>query len=218
MKLILATTAILMTATSVFAADAVYQAAAQPPEAVPQPFSWTGGYLGVQGGYGWADGSFDQAGTVFLNGDFDGGIIGAFAGANYQYQNNVVLGIEADLDYNWNEEKFDIGGSELKASGKWEGSVRARVGYAFDRALVYATAGWVAAHAEANIAGFGGDDSIVQGYTVGAGVDYALTDTVFARVDYRYNDFGSTDFNIGGTAVNADLSQHTFKVGVGFKF
>ncbi len=33
-------------------------------------------------------------------------------------------------------------------------------------------------------------------YTVGAGVDYAFTNNIFGRVEYRYTDFGSKTFDL----------------------
>jgi outer membrane immunogenic protein len=125
---------------------------------------------------------------------------------------NVVVGVEADIGRNWNEEEFGI---PATVKTTVEGSVRARVGFAFDRALVYGTAGWTATKAEADVAGDTVSDTL-SGYTVGAGLDYAVTDQVFARGEYRYNDFGTGNF--GGGAADFDLDQNILTIGLGLKF
>ncbi len=91
---------------------------------------------------GWcrlANGDFSAGGPV-VSDSFDGGVLGAFAGYNYQFDNNFVLGIEGDVDYNWNDNDY----AGVNVGTDWQGSVRGRVGYAFDRALIYGTAGWTA--------------------------------------------------------------------------
>ncbi|MGR6465906.1 outer membrane protein [Rhizobium sp. PAMB 3182] len=219
MKLITVSSMIVMVATSVFAADVVSPDSQLPiaPDKV-QPYNWSGGYLGVQGGYGWMNGTFKTTGLVPLDGNFDGGLLGGFAGFNYQFGNNVVAGVEADFERNWNDKTLISGLGTVNGGTTWQGSVRARVGYAFDRALIYASGGWAASRADAEVVGLGSDKKTFNGFTVGAGVDYAITDNIFARVDYRYNDFGKKDFNFGGSTVEGELKQHTLKVGVGYKF
>ena len=192
-----------------YAADAV---AELPPEPAPvmeaaPVFTWAGAYGGIQGGAGWMDGDFSGAG-VSGSDNFDGGMIGGFAGYNFQ-MDNYVFGIEGDLNYNWNENNY----SGTDVGTDVSGSVRGRLGYALDNALIYGTAGWAAANAFAD--GNGVDETkTLNGWTVGAGIDYAVTNNIFARGEYRYTDFGDKD--IGG--VNADFTQHAVTVGVGVKF
>ena len=78
-----------------------------------------------------------------------------------------------------------------------------------DRALLFAAGGYTGTNIEG-----AGDDDTLHGWTIGGGVDYALTDRMFTRVEYRYNDFGSGD--LGGADV--DFSQHTVNVGLAVKF
>lgn len=193
-----------------FAADAVAEIPPAPApivEAAPV-FSWSGAYGGIQGGAGWLDGDFSGAGATGSD-NFDGGLIGAFAGYNYQMDNNFVFGIEGDVNYNWNENSY----AGVDVGTDWAGSVRGRLGYALDNALIYGTAGWAVTNAFAN--GGGVDESeTLNGWTVGAGVDYAFTNNVFARTEYRYTDF--SDKKLMGA--NADFSQHTVTVGLGVKF
>ncbi|THV15246.1 outer membrane protein [Rhizobium rhizophilum] len=201
-SILLGSAAALAISTSAFAADAIYEAPAEPPiavETVPQ-FSWAGGYAGILTGYGWGDGEvagFDES--------FDGARFGGFAGYNWDLGNQLVVGVEGDLNYDWNEET--IAGADYETGLNW--SARARVGYAMDRALLFAAGGYTGTNVEGPL----GDDTL-HGWTIGGGVDYALTDRMFTRVEYRYNDFGNG--NVGGTDV--DFSQHTVNVGLAVKF
>jgi outer membrane immunogenic protein len=59
------------------------------------------------------------------------------------------------------------------------------------------------------------EEETYHGWTVGGGVDYAFTDKMFGRVEYRYNDFGNKDI----LGLDFDLNpQHVVKVGLGVKF
>jgi outer membrane immunogenic protein len=196
-------------ASAVFAADAVTEAPVAPAAVETTPvFTWSGPYLGVLGGYGWGDGDASPAGGSSSD-NFDGGRLGAFAGYNWQFSNGFVAGVEGDVNYDWNENSY-TGGLDMDTG--FSGSVRARVGYAFDRALLYAAGGWT----DTNISldGPGSDDDTLHGWTLGAGVDYSFTDNVFGRLEYRFNDYGSG--SLGG--VDTDFDQHVINVGIGVKF
>ncbi len=148
--------------------------------------------------------------------DFNGAHLGAFAGYQYQFSNNVVIGLEGDVSYDWNKKIFVSGGGTPADIGTdWGGSVRARVGYAFDHLLVYTTGGWAFARAFVRPDGFPSAEETYNGYTVGAGIDYAFTDNIFARAEYRYADFGGKTLASG---LDADLKQHLFNVGIGVKY
>ncbi len=199
---ILAASAAMTVSSVAFAADAVETVPAAP-EAVMPVFTWAGPYVGLHGGYGWADGDigpFDE--------NFDGGRFGGFVGYNWQLSSGFVAGIEGDLNYDWNEQ--DVGGVDVDTG--FAGGIRGRVGFAFDRALLYAAGGWTMTrtHADSPI----DDDDTIHGWTVGGGLDYAITDNVFARVEYRYNDY--RDGDIGG--LDVDLRQHVVNAGIGVKF
>ncbi|MBB5275045.1 outer membrane protein [Rhizobium rosettiformans] len=207
-SILLGSAAALAISTSAFAADAIYEAPAEPPvavETVPQ-FSWAGGYAGILTGYGWGDGEIEGiAGSE----DFDGARFGGFVGYNWDLGNQLVVGLEGDLNYDWNEET--VLGQDFDSGLNW--SARARVGYAMDRALLYVAGGYTGTNISTD-GPLGSDDDTLHGWTIGGGVDYALTDRMFTRVEYRYNDFGSGD--LGGTDV--DFDQHTVNVGLAVKF
>lgn len=209
-KIIALTSALAVSASvSALAADAVQEVPAAPAAVETPVFSWTGAYVGIQGGAGWLDGEFSIPGASTTE-DFDGGVIGAFVGYNWQMSSGFVVGIEGDVDYNFNEETF----AGVDVGTDWAGSVRGRVGYAFDRVMIYGAGGWTFTNGYVDGGGFD-DNETFHGWTVGAGVDFAVTDNVFLRGEYRYNNFGDKDIIPG---LNADLDQHVVKVGIGVKF
>jgi outer membrane immunogenic protein len=219
MKSIAITAAIILCASSVSAADFVYQEPAAPVEVAPA-FSWTGFTAGIQGGYNWNDLSMStslypgvEAGT-----DVDGGLFGGFVGYNHQLDNNWVIGAEADFEGNWAEDSVVVAPDTLEYGLDWQGSVRARAGFAMDRALIYGTAGWAYGRGYAEVVGLGKETENFNGLTVGAGVDYAFTDNVFARLEYRYTNFGEKNYQAYGETFELDVDQHAVKVGLGVKF
>lgn len=175
------------------------------------PFDWTGGYLGIHKGLTWMNGDVRFQGDKASD-DFNGFMIGKFVGYNYSFD-NVVVGIEGDISYNWNDNRYHAFGTRGDIGTTWEGSLRGRLGYAMDRTLIYATGGWAAAAAEVDTPNGDGDRTF-SGWTLGAGVDWAVTDNVFVRGEYRFTDYGSK--NIKGLKV--DFDQHRAIFGVAYKF
>ncbi|MCA2373427.1 porin family protein [Agrobacterium genomosp. 3 str. CIP 111-78] len=196
------------------AADAVTAVPAAPAaDYVAASFSWEGFYAGAAGGYG--------SERVKISGDgetnkynFDGARFSGFAGYNAEIAPSVVLGLEGDLGYAWGN-KTILGD---KISSGMNGSARLRAGYAFDRALIYTAGGYTATDSEVTTASFGKDSKVLHGWTVGAGIDYAFTDNIFGRVEYRYNDFGKATYNISGDSLRGELNEHVVNVGLGVKF
>jgi outer membrane immunogenic protein len=184
--------------------------AAPPIVAAVPVFTWTGFYVGLNAGWGSRDSNDDTvfvpAGTFLPpfegvsgivsrggSGNNDGFVGGGQIGYNFQF-GSFVIGAEADIQW------ADFGGdnnvvfvpagfpaSFVAAGGNnqstdWFGTVRARAGFAFDRALIYATGGFAyAGGGDDNNCGFvgggafcsGGDDTRT-GWTIGGGVEYAL--------------------------------------------
>ena len=170
--------------------------------------NWTGFYLGVLGGYGWATADTDAVGDIDANG-FD---IGGYAGANWQW-GNFVVGAEGDVLFPWRDDS--AGG--ITADQGLNGSLRARAGIALDRFLIYGTAGLAGTELELSSAA-GSDEQALWGWTAGAGVEGMITDNITARVEYRYTDYSDETFNLGGGAVNSDLTTSTIHGGIGLKF
>ena len=181
-----------------------------PPEVVYNPapaFTWTGGYLGGIVGYGW--GAPQSGGKQW---DADGFVGGVFGGYNFQPSSNVVLGVESDITGTGMAGKK----AGVKMTDYWNGTIRARAGLAFDRFLAYGTGGLALGNLEVKIPG-SNDTALRAGYTLGAGVEAALTNTVIGRVEYRYTDFGADKYATA-PKTRASFSSSQVLVGVGVKF
>ncbi len=205
MQIRLITLAVLAIAAALpaAAADLVFEEPASPPEQQAYtPYDWSGFYLGAQGGYSW-----NKTTVLGADQDVDSGLAGLHAGYNFQ-SGNIVYGIENDFNYNF-DDKND-------ARLEWDASGRARVGYALDRTLVFATVGATAAGGKVEVPGTGKKDDILIGWTAGGGVEYAITDNILMRGEYRYSDFGKKDF--GSTIGDFGATQHKVLVGASYKF
>jgi outer membrane immunogenic protein len=211
-KSVLAAAFLAAASSSAFAADVVYE---EPPAPYVPPvatiYDWSGVYLGVQGGYVWTN----VSGPAGFDEDFNGGTIGAHVGANWQH-GNIVFGLEGDINYNWNEDDVVIAGTAAEVGTDWSGSVRARLGYAMDRTLLYATGGLALANGFVNVAGGGDQSETLTGWTAGAGVEHAFNDDWTARLEYRYSDYGSDDFGAG--LGDFDITEHAVRIGFSYKF
>jgi outer membrane immunogenic protein len=180
------------------------QAAGAGP-AAPSAFSWTGFYLGANGGYGWFDAQQKPPfGYPEYGVDTDGWVGGGQIGANWQ-TGRLVLGIEGDGD--WSSIRGSIvpdpqHNSATRTSVDIDGmaTIRGRVGLAFDRALVYATGGAAFAHAKATVTNFTGngddrsDSEMNTGWLVGFGGEYALTNHFVIGAEYLHYDFGDKTY------------------------
>jgi outer membrane immunogenic protein len=218
----------------------------------PRPYDWTGVYGGFDAGYGWAQSSgilTDATGNPLdpYNLGARGMFAGALAGGNYQF-NHLVVGAEADFQWGnltANSQADSLfttpagtlpgGPFTISTTIKEFGSVRARLGYAFDRLLIYGTGGWAWAYPTTGYAllgqppfGVSGastgifvNNADLSGWTVGAGLDYAFTNNVFGRIEYRYTDLGTTSFlsvptNSGESGNKMTMSD--IRVGIAYKF
>lgn len=218
-----------------------------PPPYVPPPpvFTWTGLYAGASVGYAWANdhASISDPGilttvvgdvvvpgvpAVFVPfGLSPSGVIGGGQiGYNLQY-NQWVLGLEGDVSgLSLSQTRF-AGFDSVRTQSNIQGSVRLRAGFALDRVLLYATGGAGFAGIENTYSSGFGFDSIGRtrtGWTVGGGIEYAVTNNWSIRAEYRYSDFGHyTDFLINsgaGIGANAQhhLTQNQVEVGVNYHF
>ena len=193
-----------------FAADVVSEEPPAPAPIAELPVaSWAGPYAGISAGYGFSGhAKVHDGGPDIKTKGFVGGVFGG-----YQWQQeNFVYGAEADLGYNG--VKGDSGGVDSK--GGFEGSLRARLGYAVTpEILLYGTGGGALKNQKVSVPG-DSDSSTMLGWTAGVGTDIKITDNVFGRVEYRYTDFGSKSFDSVGTKVKESDNRVTF--GVGMKF
>lgn len=239
MKALAIAATLLLASGAAFAADLpsapapVLKAAAYAPA-----FSWTGLYLGGQIGYGWGDAESSLSIPSLANyagasGSPDGFFGGGFVGYNYQFASNLVVGIEADINGGSLDSSnaassnyFDITGVTATHELEWFGSVRARVGYAFDRFLPFVTAGYGFGSAKTTYTNAVSGERVspsgtVSGWTVGGGLEYAVTDNILARIEYRYTDYGDLSSYLlydGNLTVDHSYTASDLRVGVSYKF
>ncbi|MFD1987922.1 outer membrane protein [Mesorhizobium newzealandense] len=195
-----------------YAADVVQEEPPAPAPVAELPVaSWAGPYAGLNVGYGFSGRTKER--DFGVETDTKGFVGSAFGGYQWQ-QENFVYGAEAELGYNG--VKGDDNGIDSK--GGFEGSLRARLGYAVTpEILLYGTGGLAGRSLKVEDSVLGSSDSATMlGWTAGLGTDIKLTDNVFGRVEYRYTDFGSKDF--GGGIGNVKATDNRVTFGVGMKF
>ena len=176
----------------------------RPAAAIYAPvYNWTGFYIGVNGGGAFGHSNWDNVGGFNLT----GGLVGGTIGFNWQ-PGPLVLGIESDLDWS------GISGSTTnlcplgcKTANSWLGTVRGRVGYAFDRIMPYVTGGLAFGNIKASTPAFPGTDNANTGWTVGAGLEVAIGGGWTAKAEYLFVDLGSANcgFNCGAL-INDNIS------------
>jgi outer membrane immunogenic protein len=249
-KFLLSATALIALTAAASAADLPSRYAAPAPIAAVPLFTWTGFYVGAQAGYAWGedetslffDGVAVDLGGIATDFDSDGFVGGVHAGYNYQI-GSFVVGVEADIEAAGIEGDLTVTDAALPGYAasvsseiNFQGSLRARLGVAFDRALIYATGGLAFANIEntysatlpaGNVLGVPAGtysesfDDTEWGWTIGAGVEYAFTNNLTARLEYRYTQFddveNASDLVPGGSA-EQDPEFHTVRVGLSYKF
>jgi outer membrane immunogenic protein len=263
-KLLLSTVALVGLTVAAGAADLPRRSVAPAPIVAVPVFTWTGFYVGVNAGYSFnADSRATTVGTPGFLTLIPGGIVpseletggdgfigGGQIGFNLQF-GAFVAGIEADLQYVDSGQRTSfIGapvlGTQLNTSAEAEieylGTVRGRLGVAFDRLLVYATGGLaygdVSLGASVNgvqapVLSWNGSTSDVQvGYAVGGGVEYAFTNNLTLKAEYLYYDLGDQTVRtvpnaavLGVAALNGiaydtriETNGHIARVGLNYKF
>ncbi|HUI21128.1 MAG TPA: outer membrane protein [Methylocella sp.] len=248
---------------SAFAADLT------PPPPPPVPvFTWTGPYLGGQVGYAWATGANNVSGVdpytgvAFASsiGQTPSGVIGgANVGYNYEIpqwswfsSSGVVIGLEGTVDgtglTNTGTLAFpDRTSLTAQTTATVQGSIRGRLGIAWDRLLIYGTGGVAfggfdtqynydgsgATIGKTHLAPFFGTSSFSNtrvGWTVGGGIQYAITNAWSVRVEYRYTDWGRINETLfGGTVFptvfptfgffgDRHVQQNQVQVGFDYRF
>jgi outer membrane immunogenic protein len=170
-----------------------------------------------------------------------------YGGFNWQFAPTWVAGIEADVGFANNDGDIDripglddTGDSFAETELDWDGSVRARLGFLITpTVMLYGTGGVAFQNGEFNVTcpadtnvcdpaagtqSFSNDETLV-GWTVGGGIEAALMGNWLVRADYRYSDFGSSDFEAipptsttFGADAEVDVTTHTFGVGIAYKF
>jgi high affinity Mn2+ porin len=245
---------------AVTALSAITSRAADPPSQSPPPmltkapigYDWSGFYFGGHIGFATAGSGFtatqpgsapNLTGTLdpFRPYDFFKGEGSNFAGFQGGYnildKSGLLVGIEADISFPGNMSGTrilatpSIGAATYSDLVGMSGSVRGRIGYAFDRGLYYGTAGYAwtqdnltRTQLSDNPAGAAGGTveskfPARSGWTVGAGVEAPLVPHWTARLEYLFSSFGaaSVTFPLAGQRFDSNLSVQEVRVGLNYK-
>jgi outer membrane immunogenic protein len=187
---------------------------AQP--VVPPSYNWSGFYLGVNGGGQWGTSNWDSLGSSNLS----GGLAGGTAGYNWQLGRGV-LGLESDVDWSSLQGTSTTLCPGCTTHNDRLATVRGRAGLAFDRFMPYVTGGLAVGDIHATAPGFAGNSETNAGWTVGAGLEYALTNNWSAKAEYLHVDLGKLNCGFScGTTANNNVSVRSDQVrgGLNFRF
>src|ERR1700683_663217 len=160
--------------------------------------------------------------AIPLSGGFsNGGTAGGQIGYNWQL-NSFVRGAEGDIKYDSVSRSTTlvgpptqvvpgpfVPGDSFVARQNWDASIRARLGFTWGAALIYATAGYaftdVSLRSQFIVSnGFPGSsasqDKSLSGPTGGGGIEFRLSPSLSLGAEYRYTGYGSTGFGLGNIA------------------
>lgn len=216
-KILLTTTGLIALGMApAMAADLAARPYTKAPAAAIAINNWTGFYLGAMGGYAQENTSTLAAGTI------SGGFAGGTAGYNWQ-MGNVVLGIE--VDGAWADVGASLGDPAILAVEARIGSmgtVRGRVGYAFDQVLIYGTGGYAWADNRLTVTALNvsvSDSQFHNGWTVGAGVEVMFAPKWSVKAEYLYKSFESETYFAGIAPIaSGTLNLNSVQVGVNYHF
>lgn len=215
-KLLLATVGVIaLSVTAAQAADLSRRPMpAKAPAYVEPPFSWTGFYIGINGGGAW--GTSDFSGGVSNSFDVSGGLVGGTVGYNWQ-TGPAVFGLEGDIDWAHISGSSACGiGISCDARNDWLGTFRGRLGYAFGRFMPYVTGGLAVGDVKTSITGFGDSTQTKAGWTVGGGLEANLTGPWSAKIEYLYVDLGHADNPLPGS--DSKFQTNIVRAGLNYHF
>jgi outer membrane immunogenic protein len=229
LRLLAGTATLIVAASAAQAADlpSRYSPAADY-NAIPT-FTWSGFYAGLNAGFGWSAGTsryYDPAFGRVGGGSKNGFIGGAQAGYNYQF-GMFVVGAETDIQYAAVGNKGSSYGNTYYpgTSDGYYGTIRARAGLAFDRALIFATGGFAYGDIGGNKPsdtelGSHRGNSTNTGWTLGGGVEYAITNNFTAKVESHYVNLDTRDNYAMGdrVTIRRDTEFGVLRAGVNYKF
>jgi outer membrane immunogenic protein len=204
---------------------------APPPPPVPM-FSWTGFYIGANIGGAWSHSSVTDLVTgATFNTDSNGFIGGGQVGYNYQ-MNNFVFGVEGDIDATSIKKTgpgvvTGIGTLQASVSTDWVATLAGRIGFAFDRWMIYAKGGgaWVQNTASITNLGTGAMVSASNtnsGWVLGVGAEWAWGGPWSAKIEYDHMEFGNwttaAPVIAAGDTITASRNIDMVKFGINYRF
>jgi outer membrane immunogenic protein len=185
------------------------------------PFSWSGFYVGINGGYGWGNGSFSDPVAGTFSDRATGWLAGGTLGYNLQ-TGSWVWGLEGDFDFSTVKatDTAVCGTPGCEIRNRYLATGRGRIGYAWDRWLPFITGG--AAYGDlkfTNPAGLSESHSKL-GWTAGAGVEYAFMGAWSVKAEYLYVDLGSVTCSptTCGPSTTIKMPLNIARLGVNYRF
>lgn len=190
---------------------------------------FSGIYAGAHAGY--VDG--DDEGKERSNGvktgwsndnSPDSGLIGVLAGFNKVFENNILLGLEADYEYRGSSDKSyeEVNNTPsqdyaVKSKLRDAATVRARIGYIFNegQTLAYVTGGYAGAEIKRTFDNLLTSRSVSDsewhnGWTLGLGAEHFVSDKLSVKAEYRYADFGKDRVNVDRPWTNAQYDKQEY--------
>lgn len=212
-------------------------------QATPPVYDWTGFYIGVHAGYGWGSQNWNQ---TFNNQDnpndttssalpLNGFLGGLQTGYNFQ-TGPWMFGVEGD--WSWTSANGCAGNTIFTdytscSKANWYATATGRIGYAFDRSLIFVRGGGAFTQ-QKHFSNFLGvidtqeTRNVTTGFIVGGGIEHAFAPNWSMKIEYNYMDFGKKDTPLTyldsgsspGLQENWDVSYrvHVVKVGINYRF
>jgi outer membrane immunogenic protein len=189
-------------------------------------YNWTGCYVGGNVGGVWSRTDVEIP-EYPANFDIDATsvAVGAHVGCNYMFPNRWVVGVEADwswVDLEGDEPTTGLNGERYFVKWDWIATLRGRLGYGWDRTLIYVTGGGAWTHLERTnylpTSCCAEKSGTFSGWTIGAGVEYALTPNWIVGAEYLFTSFDHKNFfYLGVTTVDLD-EVHLVRGRVSYKW
>jgi len=213
----IAVVALLITATAAQSAD-LPRSYKAPAYTAPTYASWTGFYLGLNGGYGFGKSNWD---VPAVDTKPKGGLFGVTLGYNYQ-TGMWLWGAEGDFDLSTMKGTSDCSvGSTCETKNTWLATARGRLGYAgWNNWLPYITGGLAMGDVKATRSTISSASKTKLGYTLGAGVEYAMMTNWSVKLEYLYVDLGKFDCGIacGAATDNVSFKANVVRAGLNYRF
>ena len=222
MKKLLLSCVLLVLPCIGFAADALPPAPAPPPVYVPRVYDWTGLYIGANAGYGSANVSATATllGVSATASETLKGVIGGVQLGGLWQWGYAVFGAEGDFQGSGQKNSYSVFGVSITDSITWFTTYRVRFGVAFDRILLYGTAGGAYGQFTSDATGLGVTVSTStqrSAWTAGAGIEGAFADRFTARLEYLYIDTGDINSAVGLVNVTSRARDHIIRGALNFK-
>jgi outer membrane immunogenic protein len=218
---------VLLAARSGMAADLRVRAASTT---FLPAYGWAGCYLGAEGGGAWGESRQDTAlGSTSGVYSVSGGMAGGTIGCNHQ-TGPWVLGLEGDLSWTSKRGSAPEFAPEFTSEVRenWLATVRARLGWASQRWLLYVTGGYAAAAVEAGVVNPAialdvSETKTRSGFAVGAGIETAIVGSWTVKIEYLYVGLQNAGyFDVPPPAIYArtgvPVCDNIYRVGLNYRF